>query len=322
MQSTTVTLPSRVYERGIPGFFKALGSANKAPEVVVDFREVSFLIPIAIVALASKVRAWQRAGKTVVFVNHDTCAAAGYLKRIDFFKHCDLNLQEDFTRHDSSGRFVEIVKIGRNSGAKVDELSTRIAECLAPDLADSDDIEETGPFDFLEYGVSELVNNVNQHSCGVGYVSAQYMPSYGWVRLGVADFGIGIRKSFEQYGSPHWNASMSDLEAIARAIEPRVSCKGHLSSPWGDPVNAGVGLTLLRELAIQTGGTFIAVSGSGIQTLTESFELEDDEIFEGVACGFSFRRSKMPNFVKELEFAKVSAGLLSKPSESFDGLFK
>ena len=42
---------------------------------------------------------------------------------------------------------------------------------------------------------------------------------------------------------------MSDTDAIRKAIESQVSSKTHLKSGWGEPVNAGVGLTLLSGLA-------------------------------------------------------------------------
>ena len=321
MEPQTISLPRTVFESNLEELLRRLGRGNQSEDVIVDFSHVSFLIPVAMVAILAKFRSWKDGGKRVRINGHNTCPASDYLKRINFFKNCGLDLPESFKRHDSAGKFVEIIGIGRGSGEKVDLVSTRVAECVAPDLADTDDIDESGPFDYLEYGVSELATNLIQHSKSSGFITAQYTPKTDTVRIGIADYGIGIRRIFRDNASPHWSESMSDLEAIDAALKSQVSSKTHLAPSFEESINAGVGLTLLHEMSRQTSGNFVMASGNGYRTLTSGAELGDDQSFQGVVCGLSFTRSKVKNFFTELELAKRSAGLLSGPDDPFEELF-
>lgn len=317
---STVLLPSRLQDGQLADFVSRLGEANNSVSVSVDFRSLTFAEPGCVVALLAKTHRWLAEGKSVVFQNHDACGAVQYLQRMNFFAHCGVPIEERFRRWDSSGRFVEIQKLG-GEGSSVEQLSTSLATCIAPELADATDPDVTGLFDCVEYSLSELALNVTQHSQSHGFVMAQFYEQRDLVCLAIADYGIGIKESFLRTGSQHVTTAMSDLDSIRKALEPRVSSKGHLATAWGDPVNAGVGLTLLDALATEVGGKVTIVSGGGAYESGRGQVLPEKCRFQGTICAMSFPRSRVTNFGQMLNDAKTRTGLL-KSRDGLDELFQ
>jgi anti-anti-sigma regulatory factor len=305
--SVVITLPASVTEGTLVPFIEQLGRGNGAPEVVLDFKHVKFMVPGALVALASRAAAWKADGAGVVLVNYESSDAFRYLQRMNLFRVCGYDLHEDFRRHDPRTRFVPVRSIAR--GAAVPEtLATEVASVIVPEQADSWDPDESGPFDYVEYLISELASNILHHSRGTGFVSAQYYPQRGIVRVSLADCGIGIRDSFRN--TPHWWEGMSDLEALQLALKPEVSSKSHLRTLWGESPNAGVGLSLLKELSAKTRGDFLVLSGESHYSLHRQGNLRYDFGFKGTLCAMTFHRDRVLNFPNLLYRAKLELGLI------------
>ena len=320
---TTISLPAHAYEPDLPGLLDRLGAGDLADAITVDFSQVSFWTPGALVALLAKLRKWDSQNKELTFDLTQQCPAFRYLQRIDFFSICGVRLPEDFHRHDAGSRFVELRQIGGEGSASVAELSTDIAYCISPD-ANLDDPEQSGLFDLIEYSVSELANNVKQHAKATGFTMAQYTPRTDLVRVGIADHGIGILRSFAENGSPLWKPEWTDADAIATALQPKASSKSHLTSPWGESVNAGVGLTLLKEICLLTGGNFFLASGKAALSQRASDEapkqMQLATAFQGTVCVLAFVRAKISNFPAILHQAKTTVGLLRQGGD-FGNLF-
>ena len=315
---TTIALPAYAYEQELPELLDRLGAGDAADEIAVDFLPVTFWTPGALVLLLAKTQFWRKQNKRVVFHNCKECPAFRYFQRINFYSLCGLQLPEDFQRHDAGSRFVEIRRIGGEGSASVGELSTDIAYCISPD-SHVDDPEQSGVFDLLEYSVSELANNVIQHAKAPGFAMAQYMPRTDLVRVAIADHGIGVLRSFADNGSPLCKPDWTDADAIATALQPKVSSKSHLPSPWGESVNAGVGLTLLKELCTQTGGHFFLASGKGVFSELAGREFPQQKTlttpFQGTICVLTFVRSKIRNFPEMMHQVKTAVGLLPNGKE-------
>lgn len=310
-----ITLPDQVFEFSLFELVTLLGEANSSEQILVDFIHVNYYVPGGIVVLITKFHRWLDEGKKVSIENHEQCRAYKYLQRIDFFKLCGLELNENFHRHPSVGRFVPVSKITYDT----ESLATEIATCLEPVLAESDDIEKTGPFDYFEYSISELGNNTMQHSRGKGFASAQYTKSSDYIRVAIADTGIGIKRSFEENMSPHYSQSINDVEAIELALKPKVSSKDHISA-WGESPNMGVGLTLLRKTVCKLDGKFIIISGNGFLSTDKKATIKTDCIFKGTLCTFMFKRNTLSNFYSLLNAAKIDLGLI-KDQNKFGELF-
>jgi hypothetical protein len=315
---TTITLPAYAYEPDLPGLLDRLGLGDAAQEIAVDFLPVTFWTPGALVLLLGKTQFWLRQKKRVVFRDCKKCPAFRYLQRINFFSQCGIQLPEKFKRRDAGSRFVELRRIGGAGSSSVEELSTDIAYCLFPD-ADVDDLDQSGLFDLLQYSVSELANNVLQHAKAPGYTMAQYMARTDLIRVAIADPGVGVLRSFADSGSPLCKPGWTDVDAIVTALQAKVSSKSHLKSAWGDPINAGVGLTLLKEFCSLTDGHFFMASGAGAcfqmagdESLTQS-SLRSN--YHGTVCAVSFTRAKIRNFPELLHKSKQSVGLLPKGEE-------
>ena len=171
----------------------------------------------------------------------------------------------------------------------------------------------------LQYSVSELANNVIQHARAPGFATAQYMARTDIIRVAMADTGIGVLRSFAENNSPFWKPEMTEAEAIALALQPKVSSKLHLTTAWGESINAGVGLTLLKEFCSLAGGCFFMASGNGV-----CFQLAGDKSFNqnslrgnfhGTVCALSFNRATIRNFPELLHKAKQSVSLLPTGEE-------
>ena len=327
--SETVRLPSTVYDDSLGALISQLISAEQGVTgvLVVDFQDVQFYVPAALTTLLATVSRWSRTGRMVSFVNVETCPALGYLQRMDFFSHCGVPLTEGFRRHDVSGRFLPLCRIDGSTSGSVDKLCEQLARCVFPDLAESEDLEATGPFDMLQYAASELINNVIQHARGPGYVAAQVYPKSGLVRLAVVDAGIGVRQSFAENLPPFWDPKMTDLDAVRTALRPKVSSKMHLPTGWGGPVNAGVGLSMLKEVAKHADGLFTLISGNGfyqhnhLERRTLPSELNLAQPYPGTICALQLSKQKLGNLQKILQDAKKGIGLI-QPDRRFDNLFE
>jgi hypothetical protein len=307
---TKIRLPSRLQDRNLPRFVEELGAGNVADQVEIDFSGLKFAEPGCLVALLAKTHWWRRKKDTpVVFSNVESCDAFTYLQRQDFFTHCKLELEENFTRHEACGRFLEIREIG--AGADAAQIATGIANCIAPDLEeDWEHPERTGLFDYLQYALAELALNVQQHSLSRGFAMAQVYENQDEVAVGIADFGIGIKASFLRHGSPYVRAETTDAEAIQKALAAQVSSKTHMGTAWGESPNAGVGLTLLTALASRAGGQITIVSGSGAVFRGQQVVLPEEKAYAGTIFAMSFPRSKMTNFYEMMNGAKAALGLL------------
>lgn len=309
----------------------ALGEAERSPldeAILMDFQDVLFYVPAAMTALLSVVNRWSRDGRAVSYANCESCGAFGYLQRMDFFSLSGIQLPESFSRHDAAGRFVPLCEVTGETRGNVDAICSRLAGCIFPDIAESADPDLTGPFDLVEYATSELINNVLQHAKGAGYAAAQVYPKSGLVRLAVSDSGIGIRQSFLENRPPFWDDAMTDLDSVRTALQPKVSSKTHLAGGWGaSAVNAGVGLSMLKEIAKHADGLFTLISGAGFyqhnhmeqRSLPSEFQLPTP--YQGTICALQLSKQKLGNLQLILQNAKKGLGLMAT-DRNFDRLFE
>jgi hypothetical protein len=319
-----LTLSGSIRMSNVDDFLSRLCEFNNVDTIVVDLKSLSFIELVPLNILLAQIFYWKRKGHTVTIDYDSSGGVHTYLQRMDFYNLCGLDLDESFTRQNSKEKFCVIKPVMHGS---VGKFSSQIADIIAPSQKEEVDPSKTGFYDFVEYAVSELINNVNQHAIGKGFISAQYYPSKGdMVQICIADIGIGIRNSFLDSHSPLSSKASSDREAIELALSPEASSKTHIKDPYtGGTENKGVGLTILREIIVQTGSNFVIVSGeAGIYISNNSqrqFTLPNP--YKGTIVGFSFHRTKMGEYEKLLEGAKVKHGLgLSDMPEALSGIFE
>jgi hypothetical protein len=292
-------------EKNLATFFNKLETDDD--EICINFQRKPFLIPAASLGLLIKINEWHQNNKKVFVRNHQKYT---YLQTIDFFKQCNVEIEEDFVRSNTQRSYVPITKIKY----EVDELAENIATCLVPEQSEFDNPEKSGIFDCVCYSVTELANNARQHSKGTGFCLAQRYPNSGNVRLSIGDTGIGIKESL--IDSPY--CKDSDVAAIEEALKVNVS--GRAYKFVSDSPNAGVGLSLLTEVTRRAKGSFAIISGTGYVDENGSRTLSCG--IKGTLCNFSFPIS----FLEDKSFnqsvlwdAKKALGLIG--DTEYGGMF-
>jgi anti-sigma regulatory factor (Ser/Thr protein kinase) len=203
------------------------------------------LVLSMIASLAVKV------GKSNISCQKITAKSGHYLERMGLFNFLGIDSGMKITEHDPSGRFIPLVQINKS-----DDLTKFISEMipllhLAP--------RQVEP---IKYIVSELVRNVLEHADTKygAIICAQYYKRSNTIRVGIADTGIGIRKSL----SRSYKTS-DDIEAIKLALQPGVT--GTTSRGGGTAQNAGAGLFFIKSIAYTNHNFFVIYSGTGMYKL-------------------------------------------------------
>lgn len=298
-----LALPEIVNADGLLPFLSLIGTGSGEHEVTLDFGALRRVSPAALVALSAQVSTWRQAGVAVHADGLDRCSILGYLQRMDLLEVCGFSRPEKFSRHDARGRFVPVRAIDH----RVEEMGSDMALCVAPG---GDDWEHplAGLYDLVWYVLTEMGNNVRQHSGGTGFVCAQVGAAEGLVRLAIADNGRGILRSFREVGLS-WAAGLDDTGAILKALEPRVSSKG-------SPTNEGVGLTLTAKMAELASAWLLVASGRGVVRWNPgSGKLHTDTLpeagtYPGTLIAITFRQDRVRDFAQLLDQAKRASGLL------------
>ena len=174
-----------------------------------------------------------------------------YLERMGLFKFLGIKSGIKIKEHEAAGRFVPLTQIKSS-----DELSNFIADITPLLHLEPNDAEP------LKYVVSELVRNVLEHSCSEhgAIVSAQYHNKSNKIRIGIADTGIGIKKSMELYHKPK-----NEIEAIRLALTPGIT--GTTTREGGTEFNAGAGLFFTKSIAKVNKDFFVIYSGKTMYKL-------------------------------------------------------
>jgi len=318
----TIPLPKYVFEDNLYSFLSLLCTGNSASDVTLDFKAIKHYIPAAITSIITCIRTWQENGIPVVLINHQNNEAFRYLQRIDFFSTLGLNYQEDFARHAPMGDFVTITEINNQPERDLTKLIDELVGTLFPEEQN----EEL--YKLLQYALGEIIRNSIQHSCGLAYVSAQYNKAKDLIRIGVSDNGIGIRNSFKDNNSPHFKEEFSDQDCLYLALQSEVSSKNHIRGPYGDPVNAGVGLSIVHAIAAETLGYFYLASGDATYIRSGNNEGHyypkmADHQYKGTVVSVAFSRIEVYKYIEVMMSAKRAIGLIKEQDTSeVEGIFK
>lgn len=174
-----------------------------------------------------------------------------YLVRMGLFDILGLSTGISVTEHEPAGRFVPLTRI-RTS----DELTKFITEMIPLLHLEAEQGRTIG------YIVSELVRNVIEHALAPSgaILCAQYYEKSNSIRIGIADTGLGIRKTITQS-----HKAVTDLDAIRLALTPGIT--GTTRKEGGTEQNAGAGLFFIKSIACVNRDFFIIYSGRGFYKL-------------------------------------------------------
>ncbi|MBL4846966.1 MAG: DUF4325 domain-containing protein [Planctomycetes bacterium] len=140
--------------------------------------------------------------------------------------------------------------------------------------------------DVVLHSLEDLCRNVFHHAAtqgGGAHVTMSHDRGRRLVRLGVADCGRGIAQDIRS----NYGDSLSDVQAVTAAIQPKVSGRSAQSG-----LNLGVGLYVVRKLALAAKGAFWIRTGSvrvqASATSPEAMTPRVDEVgtpWQGTAVG-------------------------------------
>ncbi|MDP1809208.1 MAG: ATP-binding protein [Actinomycetota bacterium] len=183
-----------------------------------------------------------------------TAKSAHYLERMGLFKFLGIESGIKIKEHESAGRFIPINQI-KNS----DELSQFIKEMIPLLHLQPKQVEP------IRYVVSELVRNVIEHATSPtgAIVSAQYYKKSNRIGIGIADTGVGIKKTINQS-----HAAESHMQAIRLALTPGIT--GTTKREGGTEFNAGAGLFFIKAIAKVNHDFFMLYSGDALYKLLKS----------------------------------------------------
>lgn len=186
-----------------------------------------------------------------IYIDKLEAKSSTYLVRMGLFKILNLACDTKIQEHAPEGRFIPVKQV-RTS----DELAEFITEMIPMLHSDSEQAKTIG------YIISELGRNVLEHSMARNgaILCAQFYAKSNTIRIGIADTGIGIKRSINQS-----HVATTDLEAIRLALWPGVT--GTTSAPGGTAQNAGAGLFFVKSIANLNKDFFVIYSGNGFYKL-------------------------------------------------------
>jgi hypothetical protein len=311
-------LPAKVFEANLPRVLGDLAALDSTEEpLALDFLSVEYWTPAAIVSLCAMVNRWIEQGRPIAFENVEESPACSYLQRIDFFERVGLHLPETFQRRDPRTSFVEIQQVYPGFARLSEPLPKRLAECLAGTTDPSNEVLR-----FSQYALGEIIANCQQHAGKPGFVAAQYVASRDWARIGIADYGMGIRESFRNAESPHFREGMSHSEALEIAMTPWVSSKTHRKSgPYGESPNRGVGLKMVLHMLKDSCGEMFISSGDGWRHYQRNGCVDEGTLpggreFPGTCVSILFDRGQIDDFQHLVARAGKSINLTPDQGDS------
>jgi hypothetical protein len=300
-------LPKNVGTRDLTSLYEVCGRVLDTPDqnIILDAREVEFIDPHGLAVLGALLHPLvdKKISMPWLDVNY-----AGYLDRMDFFKHCQINDVEvpTWNRYEHPERLVELTRI--ESSVQTEEVANRLADAITGRLTTADPREEvdpsTGRNEYLRYrhpiwySLSELLENAVTHAKLHGHLSAnvwvaaQFYEKNNEVKMSVVDNGCGVLRTLSNHPDLR---EKTHLAAIRAALKPRVSCNRESPYHHGHG-NQGVGLTTTMRIANSAKGRLMIASGSAQLETGEmrGASMQKGGRWNGTAIAFSCRRHALP----------------------------
>ena len=235
-------------------------------EVIVNLEKVEFIDPYGMIGLLEF--GWylrKQLGIAPILNLPQSANVLKYLERMDFFKNASppfdvdiptIQLEERFLRSRHSDVLLEITRIqGSND---IHSIVDRVKEGAGVILRTHLNYDNAAIDSFI-VALSEICQNIPEHSQDVGYVGIQkyfYGEKFGKnvVKIAVMDLGIGIKESLGQRYGDLYGEKWSDALAIKLALFE--------SASRYDDIGRGHGLTSVRKLVQRWNGKFMIRSGT------------------------------------------------------------
>jgi anti-sigma regulatory factor (Ser/Thr protein kinase) len=246
-----IHLPNSAFLGNIDPFLKGFDPSNPNELEITANKKWMFIHPVILSMIASL-------GLTLnpsnIILEKLEATSKHYLERMELFKFLGISSGIKINKHESSGRFIPLTQITNST-----DLTNFIRE-MVPFLHLEQQRAQS-----IKYIISELVRNVLEHAQSKygAIVSAQYYKKSNSIRIGIADTGVGIRKTINE---SHY--TKDDLEAIRLALIPGIT--GTTSKEGGTELNAGAGLFFVKSIAAVNHSHFMIYSGHAMYKLLKN----------------------------------------------------
>jgi anti-anti-sigma regulatory factor len=262
----TIVPPPSLDESSFERLMQQMRGSGQMPpgRIIIDLEHLRFIDPYGMVGLLALARFLRQHAFEPVLVLPRSDEVMNYLDRMDFSRHaqglCSMDLvtlwpEGEYTRSAHSDVLLEITPIARSEDIHfiVDRVRERAQTILSLNLH-----YEQAAIDGFVVALSEVCQNIPEHSQDVGYVAIQkyyYGRRLGksLVKIAVMDLGVGFQASL----APKYAgriAKWSDLTALRLAI-----FEG--ASRYDDP-GRGQGLNAVRRFVERWRGKLMIRSGT------------------------------------------------------------
>lgn len=249
--SKVIPLPREFFPPQMFFFFQEILDAETLDplydEIILDFRNLSFIKPTGVAALANASELLTNRGCSLKF---------RFSNRMQYSKRCPVSYLDDsgfFARYLGEKRFPQSSCRETTLPLKklaIEEWHGWVENTLAPwiDRRIDSDIDEQFPE--LKACFWEIRNNVMDHSGEeIASIFLQHYPNEdgGIVEIGISDFGVGI-----PYNVTKQCDCQTHAEAIRMAIQDGFSTKSN-------PGNRGAGLGILIDNVTKNNGGSVSI---------------------------------------------------------------
>ncbi|MHB8579331.1 MAG: hypothetical protein ACYDA4_05660 [Ignavibacteriaceae bacterium] len=226
------------------------GDIDAGKEIVYDLRNYSFFEPVDILLFAMSLMYFKNNNFKQKYIPPLKSKVDAYLSAIGLFEFCKTNYEEPKT--------IEIIPslsampLRRITPVTMDNYIL-LAQSYFSQHCTTKDIS------FLNITISELINNVQDHSQSPidAYIFCQLYPRQNIIKVVVGDLGIGIPVSVNNFLKSQNKSVFTDKDAISWAVGQNTSTKSQ-------PHNRGKGLNNLVEFIQFNGSIMHIYSNSGL----------------------------------------------------------
>lgn len=248
-----VHLPNSAFLGNIEAFLAGFDSADPHTLKITANKKWISVHPVVLAMIAAL---GQLVPKDGIRFEPFEAKSKHYFERMKLFELLGVQSGIDVVEHEPSGRFVPLTQI--KDQTKLNAFITDMIPLLhlSPVYADP-----------IRYIVHELVRNVLEHASSHhgAFVAAQYYEKSNSIRIGIADVGVGIRRSISRS-----HTAADDLAAIRLALTPGIT--GTTAREGGTTENAGAGLFFIKSIAAINGDFFAIYSGRALYKLLRQGE--------------------------------------------------
>lgn len=171
-----------------------------------------------------------------------------YPARVGLFDLLKIPHDIVYKEHEAAGRFIPLQQI-----KNIKDLDSSWKEMVPILHLPPEKVEP------LRYIISELIRNVFEHSESLhgAILGAQYYKKSNTIRIGIADLGVGIRKTINVS-----HKAYTHMDALQLALTPGIT--GTTRKEGGTERNAGAGLFFTKSIAIANKSFFMIYSGNAL----------------------------------------------------------